>query len=81
MTWFMHEKPDQKLLAEQFLTMTKDQNILKVLGAHDGMSALMAKKSGASALYLSGAAYTASKGLDFCQDFGHIKSRRCDFFC
>src|SRR5699024_6231941 len=19
--------------------------------------------------------------MDFCQDFGHIKSRRCDFFC
>ncbi|WP_462422010.1 methylisocitrate lyase [Salinicoccus sp. Marseille-QA3877] len=71
MTWFMHEKPDQKLLAEQFLTMTKDQNILKVLGAHDGMSALMAKKSGASALYLSGAAYTASKGLP---DIGLIYS-------
>lgn len=34
-----------------------------VVGAHDGMSALLAKSAGFPALYLSGAALSASKGL------------------
>ena len=39
--------------------------------AHDAMAALVAKNTGFSALYLSGAAYTASKGLP---DLGIVTS-------
>lgn len=71
MTWFMNEVPNQKKLAEQFLSLAGSEEILKVPGAHDGMSALIAQQSGAEALYLSGAAFTASKGLP---DIGIIYS-------
>src|SRR5690625_7266954 len=40
-----------------------EQSILQIPGAHDAMAALVAKNAGFSALYLSGGAYTASKGL------------------
>src|SRR5690625_2137185 len=40
-----------------------EQPILQIPGAHDAMSALIAKNTGFAALYLSGGAYTASKGL------------------
>ena len=46
-------------------------DILQIPGAHDAMAALVAKQAGFSALYLSGAAYTASLGLP---DLGVITS-------
>ena len=46
-------------------------DILQIPGAHDAMAALVAKQAGFSALYLSGAAYTASLGLP---DLGIITS-------
>lgn len=48
-----------------------EPEILKIPGAHDGMAARIAAKSGFKALYLSGAAYTASRGLP---DLGMIHS-------
>lgn len=63
MTWFINSEPDQDELSKEFLSFVKDEEILKVPGAHDGMSAIVAKEAGAKALYLSGAAYTASRGL------------------
>lgn len=45
--------------------------LLKIPGVHDGMSALIAGRVGFEALYLSGAAYTASRGLP---DLGLIYS-------
>ena len=45
--------------------------ILQIPGAHDAMAGLVAKKAGFSALYLSGAAFTASLGLP---DLGIITS-------
>jgi methylisocitrate lyase len=50
-------------LSEQFLQRIQLPEILKIPGAHDGLSACIAKQTGFEALYLSGAAYTASRGL------------------
>lgn len=41
----------------------ESDKILKIPGAHDAMSALLAKKQGFSTIYLSGAALTASLGM------------------
>ncbi|MBM7632468.1 methylisocitrate lyase [Geomicrobium sediminis] len=71
MSWVVNEQSSQQQLAERFLKLVKEDSILQIPGAHDGMSALMAKKSGFEALYLSGAAYTASQGLP---DVGFIYS-------
>ncbi|MCG3086566.1 methylisocitrate lyase [Sporosarcina cyprini] len=72
MTWLITEQKTQKELAEQFLARIKQKPILKIIGAHDGMSALIGKRVGFEALYLSGAAFTASRGLP---DLGILHSQ------
>lgn len=72
MTWLTHNQKTQKELGEQFLRLVKAPEILKIMGTHDGMSALIAKKVGFKALYLSGAAFTASRGLP---DLGVLHSQ------
>ena len=59
----------QEELANRFRALVEANEILP--GAHDAMAALVAKNTGFSALYLSGAAYTASKGLP---DLGIVTS-------
>ncbi|WP_422124311.1 methylisocitrate lyase [Planococcus sp. X10-3] len=71
MSWLVNEERRQEDLADQFLQLIKGEKILKLVGAHDAMAGLMAKQTGFEALYLSGAAYTASKGLP---DLGLIYS-------
>ena len=71
MTWIVSPEKAQAELALQFKQLMLDEEILKMPGAHDGMSALIAKRAGFKALYLSGAAYTASRGLP---DLGMIHS-------
>jgi len=71
MAWIVHETMTQKQLAEQFRALITRSTILQIPGAHDAMAGLMAKKVGFEALYLSGAAYTASRGLP---DLGMIYS-------
>lgn len=63
MAWLVEEELSQQQLAQQFLQRIQSPGILKIPGAHDGMSARIAKQTGFEALYLSGAAYTASRGL------------------
>ncbi|PID20555.1 methylisocitrate lyase [Sporosarcina sp. P3] len=72
MTWLVQEQKTQKELAGEFLTAIRQTEILKIMGAHDGMAALTAKKVGFEALYLSGAAFTASRGLP---DLGILHSQ------
>lgn len=72
MTWLITEQKTQKELAEQFLARIKQKPILKIIGAHDGMSALIGKRVGFEAFYLSGAAFTASRGLP---DLGILHSQ------
>lgn len=71
MAWIVDSASSQEELAAQFKAAIQDEKILQIPGAHDGMTALMAKKTGFSALYLSGGAYTASQGLP---DLGIITS-------
>ncbi|MGE7988137.1 methylisocitrate lyase [Lysinibacillus fusiformis] len=71
MAWIVQEAKTQKQLAEQFKVLISRSAILQIPGAHDAMAGLMAKKVGFEALYLSGAAYTASRGLP---DLGMIYS-------
>ncbi|MBM7699425.1 methylisocitrate lyase [Kurthia huakuii] len=71
MAWVVESAVSQKELAEQFRSLVKEPGILQIPGAHDAMAGLMAKRAGFSALYLSGAAYTASRGLP---DLGIVNS-------
>lgn len=71
MAWIVDQAATQKELANQFRKLISSKDILQIPGAHDAMAALVAKKAGFSALYLSGAAYTASRGLP---DLGIVTS-------
>ncbi|WP_181347214.1 methylisocitrate lyase [Thalassobacillus sp. CUG 92003] len=71
MTWLINNQSSQKELAQRFKTYMEESAILKMMGAHDGMAGLMAKEAGFHALYLSGGAFTASKGLP---DLGLLNS-------
>lgn len=71
MAWIVDQQSSQAILAEQFQTLINEKDILQIPGAHDAMAALVAKKTGFKALYLSGGAYTASKGLP---DLGMVTS-------
>src|SRR5690554_5186006 len=71
MTWFVTEEKSQKELGEAFASLMKQNTILKIVGTHDAMAGIMAKKVGFQALYLSGGALTASKGIP---DIGLLNS-------
>ncbi len=71
MVWIIGEESTQAELAEQFRSLMLAPAILQIPGAHDGMAALIAARTGFQALYLSGAAYTASQGLP---DLGIVTS-------
>jgi methylisocitrate lyase len=62
MTWLVNEQGGDK--AEQFRTMLENPSgILQMPGAHDAMSAIIAKNVGFPAIYLSGGAFSASLGM------------------
>jgi len=61
----------------RFRSLLKRPQILRMPGAHNGMAALQAKAAGFEALYLSGAAMTASMGLP---DLGIITVDEVSFF-
>ncbi|MFD0697984.1 methylisocitrate lyase [Paenibacillus sp. GCM10027628] len=71
MTWLIEEEPEQKQLAIDFRKLIERGPIVQIPGAHDGMAARIAKQCNFKAIYLSGAAYTASRGLP---DLGLIYS-------
>ncbi|TCZ76507.1 methylisocitrate lyase [Paenibacillus albiflavus] len=71
MSWLLEQVPDQKQLALQFKQLITSGTILSMPGAHDGLAARIAKQFQFEAIYLSGAAYTASRGLP---DIGLIYS-------
>ncbi|MGG0276588.1 methylisocitrate lyase [Bacillus rhizoplanae] len=71
MAWVVNKQSTQEELANRFRALVESPEILQIPGAHDAMAALVAKNTGFSALYLSGAAYTASKGLP---DLGIVTS-------
>jgi len=60
--WLLREVPAQAVLASQFMERVR-RGRLVLPGAHDPIAGLLAKKAGFEALYLSGAAFSASMGL------------------
>jgi methylisocitrate lyase len=62
---------------QRFRALLDRPGILQMPGAHNGMAALQAKQTGFEALYLSGAAMTASMGLP---DLGIITVDEVAFF-
>src|ERR1700748_3172531 len=62
---------------KRFRALIDRGGILQLPGAHNGMAALQAKAAGFEALYLSGAAMTASMGLP---DLGIITVDEVTFF-
>lgn len=71
MSWLIEEEPSQEQLAAGWRRLIEAGPIVQIVGSHDGMAARIAKQAGFGALYLSGAAYTASRGLP---DLGLIYS-------
>ena len=71
MAWIVDQQSSQETLAKKFRSIMHASGIVQIPGAHDAMAALVAKNAGFSALYLSGAAYTASRGLP---DLGIVSS-------
>ncbi|MBB2167439.1 methylisocitrate lyase [Gluconacetobacter aggeris] len=61
----------------RFRALLQSPDILQLPGAHNGQAALQAKDAGFNALYLSGAAMTASMGLP---DLGIITIDQVTFF-
>jgi methylisocitrate lyase len=66
-----------KPAGDRFRALLERDEILRLPGAHNGMAALQAKAAGFDALYLSGAAMTASMGLP---DLGIITVDEVCFF-
>jgi len=62
---------------ERFAALVRRGGILRLPGAHNGLAALQAKRHGFEALYLSGAAVSASMGLP---DLGIITLEDVCFF-
>jgi len=62
---------------ERFRELVEAGGILRIPGTHNGMAALQARDAGFGALYLSGAAMTASMGLP---DLGIITVEEVCFF-
>src|SRR5690625_5977141 len=71
MAWIVNEPYSQAELAERFKELISAPSILQIPGADDAMGGLMAKHVDFDVLYLSGGAFTASKGLT---DLGMITS-------
>ena len=69
--WIVDKTRSQEELAQTFRQLMHEKEILQIPGTHDGMAALIAKNAGFKALYLSGGAYTASRGLP---DLGIVTS-------
>lgn len=63
MSWFLEEIESQEDLAERFISSLDNNTTHQIVGAHDGMSALLAKDAGFTRLYLSGGALSASLGI------------------
>lgn len=77
MTYLVAADLPRESAGHRFRDLLKQPGILKLPGAHNGMAALQAKAAGFDALYLSGAAMTASMGLP---DLGIIAVDEVAFF-
>lgn len=62
MSWLVRKKQENPVITLRKL-LNENTGIIKIPGAHDAMASLLAQKSGFKAIYLSGAALTASLGM------------------
>jgi len=63
MTWLSNDGNESAPPGERLAQLWSGPGILKIPGAHNALAGLLAMKAGFKALYLSGAALTASLGL------------------
>ncbi len=77
MTYLEGQNSSDTPAGERFRTLLVQPEILQMPGAHNGLAAAQAKAEGFSALYLSGAAMSASMGLP---DLGIITVEDACFF-
>ncbi len=77
MTYLVGKDLPQTPAGQRFRALLNKQGILQIPGAHNGQAALQAKDNGFQALYLSGAAMSASMGLP---DLGIITIEDACFF-
>src|SRR3954469_3096023 len=77
MTYLVPADLPRESAGRRFRDLLKRPGILPLPGAHNGMAALQARAAGFDALYLSGAAMTASMGLP---DLGIITVDEVAFF-
>jgi methylisocitrate lyase len=77
MTYLVGADAPQQSAPARFRELLKRPQILQMPGAHNGMAALQARDAGFEALYLSGAAMTASMGIP---DVGIITVDEVCFF-
>lgn len=77
MTYLIGADLPEQPAGARFRNLLARPEILRLPGAHNGMAALQAKAAGFEALYLSGAAMTASMGLP---DLGMITVDEVSFF-
>jgi len=77
MVYLVADSLDTTPAGHRFRALVEAGGLLQIPGAHNGMSALQAKVAGFDALYLSGAAMTASMGLP---DLGMITVDDVCFF-
>jgi methylisocitrate lyase len=77
MTYLSASEMPSAPAGERFRALLKRPGILQIPGSHNGIAALQAKEAGFEALYLSGAAISASMGLP---DLGVITVDEVCFF-
>ncbi len=77
MTYVIGQSWPERPAGERFAALLDRPGILRLPGTHNGIAALQAKAAGFEALYLSGAAMTASMGLP---DLGIITMDEVCFF-
>jgi len=63
MTYLLASNLSAELPGDRFRQLVERPGILRLPGAHNGLASLQAQQAGFEALYLSGAALTASMGL------------------
>ena len=77
MTYLVGKDLPQTPAGQRFRALLNKQGIMQIPGTHNGQAALQAKDNGFQALYLSGAAMSASMGLP---DLGIITIEDACFF-
>lgn len=75
MTWLTNETRDTA--GEKLAALIRQPGIVTIPGAHNALAAILAQKAGFQAIYLSGAALTASLGLP---DLGILGLDELSFF-